>query len=51
MILFLNRNGEKWPAHTRQIKIARVEITFFHRWELHGKRNINKSQEGIKVEC
>jgi hypothetical protein len=49
MILFLNRNDEKWP-HTRQIKMP-VEITFFHRWELHGKRNIDNSQEGIKVEC
>jgi hypothetical protein len=28
-----------------------VEITFFHRWELHGKRNINNSQEGIKIAC
>jgi hypothetical protein len=33
MILFLNRNDEKWP-HIRQIKIPAVEITFFHRWEL-----------------
>jgi hypothetical protein len=50
MILFLNRNDEKWP-HTRQIKLP-VEITFFHRsWELHGKRNVNNSQEGIKIEC
>jgi hypothetical protein len=49
MILFLNRNDEKWP-HTRQIKIAgRNHI--LHRWELHGKRTINNSQEGIKIEC
>ena len=40
LILFLNRNDEKW----------KIEITFFHRWELHGKRNINNSQEGIKIE-
>jgi hypothetical protein len=36
MILFLNRNDEKWP-HTRQIKIA-GRNQFFHRWELLGKR-------------
>ena len=41
MILFLNRNDEKWP-HTRQIKIAGRN---------HGKRNIDNSQEGIKIEC
>ena len=23
----------------------------FHLWELHGKRNIDNSQEGIKIEC
>jgi hypothetical protein len=28
-----------------------VEIAFFHRWELHGKRTIDNSQEGIKIEC
>jgi hypothetical protein len=52
MILFLNRINEKWP-HARQIKIAgrKDEITFFHRWELHGKRNTDNSQEGIKIEC
>jgi hypothetical protein len=49
MILFLNRNDEKWP-HTRQVKIA-GRNQFFHRWELHGKRNINNSQEGVKIEC
>ena len=49
MILFLKRNDEKWP-HTRQIQIAgRNHI--LHRWELHGKRNINNSQEEIKIEC
>jgi hypothetical protein len=47
MILFLNRNDEKW-SHTRQ-KILPVEITFFHRWEMHGKRNMDNSQEGIKL--
>jgi hypothetical protein len=47
MILFLNRNDEKWP-HTHQIKIAgRNHIC----WELHGKRTIDNSQEGIQIEC
>jgi hypothetical protein len=51
MILFLNRNDEKWP-HTRQIKIdgrnhilPPLEIAW-----MDGK-NVNNSQEGIKIEC
>ena len=50
MILFLNRTDEKWP-HTRQIKIAGRNHILPPDWELHGKRNINNSQEGIKIEC
>ena len=50
MILFLNRKDEKWP-HTRQIKISGRNHILHHRWELHGKRTIDNSQEGIKIEC
>jgi hypothetical protein len=49
MIIFLNRNDEKWP-HTRQIKIAgrnHIRGSLGIAW----KRNINNSQEGIKIEC
>jgi hypothetical protein len=38
-------------TYTRQITIARRNHILPHRWELHGKRNINNSQEGIKIEC
>ena len=48
MIFLLNRNVEKWP-HIQYTRLP-VEITFFHRWELHGKQNIDNSQEGIKIE-
>ena len=49
-MLFLDRNDEKWP-HTRQIKIAGRNHILPDRWELHGKRNVKNSQEGIKIEC
>jgi hypothetical protein len=53
MIPFLNRNDEKWP-HTRQMKIAgrnHILPPLGIAWGLHGKRNIDNSQEGIKIEC
>jgi hypothetical protein len=49
MILFLNRNDEKWQ-HTRQIKIAgrnHILPPLGVAW----KTTINNSQEGIKIEC
>ena len=42
------RNGHIYSSNKN---CCRVEITFFHRWELHGKRNMDNSQEGIKIEC
>jgi hypothetical protein len=36
------RNGHIYSSNKNSI-----EITFFHRWELHGKRNIDNSQEGM----
>jgi hypothetical protein len=36
-------------TYSSNIEIS-VEITFFHRLELHGKRNIDNSQEGIKIQ-
>jgi hypothetical protein len=46
MIYFLNRNDEKWP-HTRQMEIAGQS----HILPPLEERNINNSQEGIKIEC
>ena len=50
MTLFLNRNDKKWP-HTRQKKIAGRNHILPPLAELHRKRNINNSQEEIKIEC
>ena len=50
MILFLNRNDEKWP-HTRQIEIDGRNHILPPLGIAYGKRNIDNSQEGIKIEC
>jgi hypothetical protein len=52
MILFLNRNDEKWP-HTRQIKIAgrnHILPPLGIAWKTKHKQ-LNLIQEGIKIEC
>jgi hypothetical protein len=50
MILFLDRNDEKWP-HTLQIKIAGRNHILPPLGIAPGKRNVNNSREGIKIEC